>query len=272
MDFISFSVDKNMIDSFAQKQFINYNLVFESLNKKCLNMTKNIIKQKLTSYLDGWDEKNEYILKAQYYYNKYKKMKRTVKNYQHIYIKDVNNFKEQYQKLNNYYMEQEKTINTFIKLNEKLIEKNNEIENHLEKLKNDCDKIEKNNNNHYDEGKGKEKEKNNQSEEIENKEIIHGNIKTDILTNNLITIGKSFFDKRNIIQQFELLKDNNSDNELEDSYLNYEFPQKIMEYDNRFNEVIKRINNIETIINITAVNEIKKKKKNKKKKRELKNI
>jgi len=73
MDFISFTVDKNMIDSFAQKQFINYNLVFESLNKKCLNMTKNIIKQKLTSYLDGWDEKNEYILKAQYYYNKYKK-------------------------------------------------------------------------------------------------------------------------------------------------------------------------------------------------------
>jgi len=158
-------------------------------------------------------------------------------------------------------MEQEKTINTFIKLNEKLIEKNNEIENHFEKLKNDCNKTEKNNNNHYDEGKGKEKEKNNQSEEIENKEIIHGNIKTDILTDNLITIGKSFFDKRNITQQFELLKDNNSDNELEDSYLNYEFSQKIMEYDNRFNEVIKRINNIETIINITAVNEIKKEEK-----------
>jgi len=34
-----------------------------------------------------------------------------------------------------------------------------------------------------------------------------------------------------------------------------------MEYDNRFNEVIKRINNIETIINITAVNEIKKEEK-----------
>jgi len=41
--------------------------------------------------------------------------------------------------------------------------------------------------------KGKKKEKNNQSEEIENKEIINGNIKTDILTDNLITIGKSFF-------------------------------------------------------------------------------
>jgi len=27
------------------------------LNKKCLNMTRNIIKQKLTSYLDHWDEK-----------------------------------------------------------------------------------------------------------------------------------------------------------------------------------------------------------------------
>jgi len=59
-----------------------------------------------------------------------------------------------------------------------------------------------------------------------NKETIHENIKTDILTNNLITIEKSFFDKENIIQQFELLKDNNSDNELEDNYLGYEFPQK----------------------------------------------
>jgi len=40
-------------------------------------------------------------------------MKRTVKNYQHIYIKDINNFKEQYQKLNNYYMEQEKNNQYF---------------------------------------------------------------------------------------------------------------------------------------------------------------
>jgi len=158
MDFISFAVNESMMDNFVQKQSVNYNLVFESLNKKCLNMTKNIIKQKLTSYLDHWDEKNEYILKAQYYYNKYKKMKRTVKNYQHIYIKDVNNFKEQYQKLNNHYMEQEKTVNTFIKLNEKLIEKNNEIKNHFEKLKEDYDKVEKNNNYHSGEKKKKRKE------------------------------------------------------------------------------------------------------------------
>jgi len=158
-------------------------------------------------------------------------------------------------------MEQEKTINTFIKLNEKLIEKNNEIKNHFEKLKNDCNKLEKNNNNYYDEEKEREKEKNNQSEETKNKETIHENIKTDILTNNLITIEKSFFDKENIIQQFELLKDNNSDNELEDNYLGYEFPQKIMEYDNKLNEVMKRINNIETIINTTAINEVKKEEK-----------
>jgi len=46
-----------------------------------------------------------------------------------------------------------------------------------------------------------------------------------------------------------------------------------MEYDNKLNEVMKRINNIETIINTTAINEVKKEeKKNKKRKRKLKNI
>jgi len=28
------------------------------------------------------------------------------------------------------------------------------------------------------------------------------------------------------MQRFDLFKDNNSDNEFEDNYLNYEFPQK----------------------------------------------
>jgi len=45
-----------------------------------------------------------------------------------------------------------------------------------------------------------------------------------------------------------------------------------MEYDNKLNEVMKRINNIETIINTTAINEVKKEEKNKKRKRKLKNI
>jgi len=105
-----------------------------------------------------------------------------------------------------------------------------------------------------------------------NKEVIYENIKTGVLSNNLMTIGKSLFDKENIIQQFDLLKDNSSDNEFEDSYLNYEFSQKIIGYDNKFDEIMKRINNVEVIINTTTVNEIKKEEKNKKKERDLKNI
>jgi len=64
-----------------------------------------------------------------------------------------------------------------------------------------------------------------------------------------------------MMQRFDLFKDNNSDNEFEDNYLNYEFPQKIIEYDNKLDEMIKRINNIEVIINTTAINEGKKEEK-----------
>jgi len=53
----------------------------------------------MEKFLDSANENNECVIQCRYYYNKYKKMKNTVKNYQHIYNKDVYDLKTQYKKI-----------------------------------------------------------------------------------------------------------------------------------------------------------------------------
>jgi len=96
-----------MIENIITKELEVYENISNVNIVKFRNMIKNNLKQRWFYFENCQEEK--IVPQYQELYNKYKMMKNTVKNYQHIYVKDVNYLKNEFSQLQLKYEKMEKT-------------------------------------------------------------------------------------------------------------------------------------------------------------------